>query len=78
MKTGDVKNVTLTIDPVDTTDKVTAVSADDTVATVAVNADGGYDITAIKAGTVKITFASGDQSAVIDVTIADPETTPAE
>lgn len=79
MKTGDVKNVTIATDPADATDSqtvidaTTATSADDTIATVAKNDAGGFDITAVKAGTVKITFTSGSFTVTVDVTITDPD-----
>lgn len=74
---GDTKDITITSDPVDASDAdavvkaTTAVSSDETIATVAKKSDGTFTITGVKAGTTTITFTSGEFKATVAVTITD-------
>lgn len=74
---GDSKDITIASDPVDASDATavvkatTAVSSDETVATVTKKSDGTFTITGVKAGTVIITFTSGSFTSTLSVTITE-------
>lgn len=74
---GDAKDITIAADPVDASDATavvkatTATSGDETVATVTKKSDGTFTVTGVKAGTVTITFTSGDFTVTLAVTITE-------
>ncbi|WP_236252672.1 Ig-like domain-containing protein [Pediococcus acidilactici] len=76
-KVGDAKDITITSDPVDASDAdavvkaATAVSSDETIASVTKKSDGTFTVTGVKAGTATITFTSGKFTTTLAVTITD-------
>lgn len=72
---GDAKDITITSDPTDANDAdavvkaTTAVSSDETVATVSKKSDGAFTVTGVKAGTATVTFTSGKLTTTLAVTI---------
>ncbi len=50
---------------------VSATSSDEAIATVAKNATAGYDVTFVAAGSATITFASGELTATVAVTVSE-------
>ncbi|MBO7615229.1 MAG: Ig-like domain-containing protein [Bacilli bacterium] len=69
LNVGKTERVTATVSPADSTDIVTWASNDPTIATVVEGT-----ITAVKAGTCKVTATAGDYSKEIDVTVEDAPT----
>lgn len=74
---GDSKDITITSDPTDASDAdavfkaTTAVSSDETIATVAKKSDGAFTVTGVKAGSATVTFTSGKLTTSLAVTITD-------
>lgn len=74
---GDAKDITITSDPVDASDAdavvkaATAVSSDETIASVTKKSDGTFTVTGVKAGSATITFTSGKLTTTLAVTITD-------
>lgn len=50
---------------------VSATSSDEAIATVAKNATAGYDVTFVAAGSATITFASGELTTTVAVTVSE-------
>ena len=69
LNVGKTERVTATVSPADSTDIVTWVSSDPTTATVVEGT-----ITAVKAGTCKVTATAGDFSKEINVTVEEVQT----
>lgn len=67
---GATKSVTATLTPDGALGDVTAVSSDTSIATVTKNSDASFTVSLIAAGSATITFAAGDVTSTLAVTVS--------
>ncbi|KRL40729.1 hypothetical protein FD45_GL001373 [Liquorilactobacillus nagelii DSM 13675] len=67
---GTTKSVTATLTPDGASGDVTATSSDTSIATVAKNSDGSFTVNLVTAGSATITFATGDVTSTLAVTVS--------
>ena len=70
---GKTENLTLTVDPNDTTDSIQVTSSNSSVAEVS-RSGNNVTITAKAAGTATITATAGDKTASVDINVLQPVT----